>query len=86
MTEEIINGALAFAIVQLLGIIILISLTTKKKTGDFTMKNPPAPPPKQNADPLKLLREDTYSNEEIDEITGHMHREQYRKENITPNP
>lgn len=31
-------------------------------------------------DPLALLREDTYSNEELDEMTGRMHRAQYARE------
>lgn len=28
-------------------------------------------------DPLAILREDTYSNEEVNEMTGRMIREQY---------
>lgn len=30
-------------------------------------------------DPLVIVREDTYSNEEIDEMTGRMHRKQYQE-------
>ena len=32
-------------------------------------------------DPLAILREDTYSNEETDEMTGRMIRNQYLKNN-----
>ena len=35
---------------------------------------------KRKADTLHVLREDVYSNEEINEMTGRMIREQYHKQ------
>lgn len=35
------------------------------------------PPTVINTDPLAILREDTYSNDDIDRMTGAMHRRQY---------
>jgi len=34
----------------------------------------------KSSDPLSVLREDTYSNEELDEMSGRMHRRQYAEQ------
>jgi hypothetical protein len=38
--------------------------------------------PENLTDPLWILREDTYSNEEINEMTGRQIREQYKINNL----
>ena len=80
MTEDIM-GQLAFAIAWTVGILIIVIGYFIYKPKNHGMDNMPSPPPKGNTDSLRLLREDTYTNEETDEMTGRMHREQYRKEN-----
>jgi hypothetical protein len=75
-------------ILLVLGLLIVILSSTTEKTdapyqiGPDPEKEPPITTQPQKAiDPLRILREDTYSNEEINEMTGRMIREEYKREN-----
>jgi len=67
-------------------IVVILSPSTERddpyQIGPDPEKEPPITAQPQKAiDPLRILREDTYSNEEINEMTGRMIREEYKREN-----
>lgn len=75
-------------IVLVIGIFIVVILSPPTQMDDpyqiepAPEKQPPTiTQPQKAIDPLRILREDTYSNEEINEITGRMIREEYKREN-----
>jgi len=59
----------------------LISTTNKIKEINLQIYKDVTAPHQKSIDPLRILREDTYTNEEINEMTGKMIREEYKRKN-----
>lgn len=75
-------------IVLVIGIFIVVILSPQTKRDDPYQIGPDpkkelpiTTQPQKAIDPLRILREDTYTNEEINEMTGRMIREEYKREN-----
>jgi uncharacterized protein YoxC len=84
--------AIALVVLFVVVIPILLAFISPKKNIDIrqtdTLKrihkavNRTTTPPTENTtDPLSILREDSYTNDDINRMTGEMHRRQYAESN-----